>query len=83
VPGPGWNGDKVERLHVPDLVGKQALTPPAQDHHGVDVLVPFQRGIAARCHLEVTELTAKRGMGEQLLAGDGLVGRRVVLLVRA
>ncbi len=83
VPGPGRDGDQVERFHVPYLIGEQALPSATQDHDGVDVLMPFQGGIAARRYLEVAEVTPQRGMREQFLTGDRPERCRAILLVGA
>ncbi len=55
---------------------------PAQDHHGVHVFVPFQRGIATGRHFKIAKLAAKLRFREKHLTRDRLERRRTLLFVR-
>ena len=65
-------GDEIAGLERPHLAADQAMAAPAQDQHRVHVLVPLQRGEAARRHLEIAQLPVELRVGEQHLAGDRL-----------
>ena len=81
VPRHGRHGDEIARLDRPHLAADQAVAAPAQDQHRVHVLVPLQRGEAARRHLEIAQLPVHLRIGEQHLPRDRLEQRAVVFLV--
>src|SRR5690242_18097204 len=82
MPGPGRNRDQIMRLHLPDRVPQQTRSTATQDHHGVHVLMPLEGGVSARLHLEVAQLAAEIGFGEEYLPRDRPEGSRAFLLVR-
>src|SRR4051812_26331002 len=81
MPGQGWNGNQVV---VPDLVHRiahQAAPRAADDHHGVRVLMAFQRRVAVRLYFEIAQFSGEIVTAEQLLARHGAKGRGAFLLV--
>src|SRR5512144_1782262 len=82
VPGHRRHGDEIAGLDRLYFTADEAVAAPAQDQHGVHVLVAFKGREAARRHLEVAQLPVHLWIGEQHLPGDGLEQGAVVFLVR-
>ena len=82
MPGHRRNRHEVAGLDYSDLLADQAVSAPAQDHDGMHVLVPLQRGEAAGRDLEIAQFAVQLRIGEQHLPCDRFEQRAIVLLVR-
>ena len=82
VPGHRRHGDEIAGLDRLHFAADQAMAAPAQDQHGVHVLVPFKGRKAVGRHLEIAQLRVHLRIGEQHLPGDRLEQGAVVFLVR-
>ena len=81
VPGPGRHGDEVVELDLAHLAPDETFTAPAKHHHGMHMLMAFERREAAGRDLEIAKLRIELGVAEEDLTRHRLEEGPLVLLV--